>query len=215
MSARRATNGSAYTSRPFRVRLAEHHVIHRRGGYRDPESQAFTESWFSKLKLRCVWRGEFDALEQARQVIGAYIDSYHDRPHSGLNYRTPREVAATWQDHQARRGSERRRCPSSPLRSHGARVAVAPPRPSALAVRALRGGAGSVSSSTLWSWAAGRRGRQLGRLAPLDSVENVVGRRIGLGEHTLQVRSPDDPLPYPGARPSAAPCSPPGRPLPG
>jgi hypothetical protein len=29
-------------------------------------------------------------------VIGAYIDSYHHRPHSGLAYRTPREVAATW-----------------------------------------------------------------------------------------------------------------------
>src|SRR5690349_15104891 len=29
-------------------------VAHRRGGYRDPESQAFIESWFSKLKERCV-----------------------------------------------------------------------------------------------------------------------------------------------------------------
>jgi putative transposase len=42
-----------------------------------------------------VWREEFETLEQARQVIGAYIDGYHHRPHSGLAYRTPREVAAT------------------------------------------------------------------------------------------------------------------------
>ena len=31
--------------------------------------------------------------------IGAYVDGYHHRPHSGLAYRTPREVAATWKDH--------------------------------------------------------------------------------------------------------------------
>ncbi len=42
-------NGTAFTSRPFRARLAELGVTHRRGGYRDPESQAFIESWFSKL----------------------------------------------------------------------------------------------------------------------------------------------------------------------
>ena len=93
-------NGTAYTSRAFRARLAEHGITHRRGGYRDPESQAFIESWFSKLKQRCVWREEFETLEQARAVIGADIDRYHHRPHSGLAYRTPREVAATWQDHR-------------------------------------------------------------------------------------------------------------------
>lgn len=93
-------NGTAYTSRVFRARLADHGVVHRRGGYRDPESQAFIESWFSKLKLRCVWREEFETLDHAREAISAHIDRYHHRPHSGLNYQTPREVAATWQGHQ-------------------------------------------------------------------------------------------------------------------
>ena len=92
-------NGTAYTSRAFRARLVGHEVTHRRGGYRDPESQAFIESWFSKLKQRCVWREEFETLDEARYKIGAYIDGYHHRPHSGLAYRTPREVAATWKDH--------------------------------------------------------------------------------------------------------------------
>src|SRR5215210_7008762 len=41
----------------------------------------------------------FETLDQARAVIGSYIDGYHHRPHSGLAYRTPREVAATWKDH--------------------------------------------------------------------------------------------------------------------
>ncbi len=92
-------NGTAYTSRSFRAGLAEHGVAHRRGGYRDPESQAFIESWFSKFKERLVWREEFETLDEAREKIGAYIDRYHHRPHSRLAYRTPREVAVTWKDH--------------------------------------------------------------------------------------------------------------------
>jgi putative transposase len=40
-------NGTACTSRPFRARRPSW-IVHRRGGYRDPESQAFIESWFSK-----------------------------------------------------------------------------------------------------------------------------------------------------------------------
>ncbi len=91
-------NGSAFTARATRLVLSGLGVRHRRGGYRDPESQAFIESWFRYLKERCVWRHEFETLDQAREVISAYINHYHDRPHSRLNYRTPREVRHTWDD---------------------------------------------------------------------------------------------------------------------
>jgi putative transposase len=91
-------NGTAYTSRPFRSRLRELGITHRRGGYRDPESQAFIESWFSKLKEREVWRAEYETLEDARAGIGAYVERYHHRPHQFLSYKTPKEVAATWED---------------------------------------------------------------------------------------------------------------------
>jgi putative transposase len=91
-------NGSAFVARATRLVLSGLGVAHRRGGYRDPESQAFIESWFRYLKERCVWRHEFETLDQAREVIAAYIDHYHDRPHSRLNYQTPREVRQTWDD---------------------------------------------------------------------------------------------------------------------
>ena len=91
-------NGSAFTARRFRNRLAELGIRHRRGGYRDPESQAFIESWFGKLKEREVWLSEYETLEDARRGIGGYVDRYHHRPHSRLGYRTPDEVRRTWED---------------------------------------------------------------------------------------------------------------------
>jgi putative transposase len=91
-------NGSAFTARRFKAVLSGLGIAHRRGGYRDPESQAFIESWFGKLKERLIWRSEFETLEQARAEIGGYVDAYHHRPHSGLDYRTPKEVRETWED---------------------------------------------------------------------------------------------------------------------
>ena len=91
-------NGSQFTSRDFRKHLSARGITHRRGGYRDPESQAFIESWFGQFKRRCAWRTEWETIDDARADIAAYIDSYHQRPHSGIGYRTPAEVAATWQD---------------------------------------------------------------------------------------------------------------------
>jgi putative transposase len=93
-------NGSAFTARRFRETLAQLGVRHRRGGYRDPESQAFIESWFGKLKEREVWLNEYETLDDARGGIGGYVDRCHHRPHSGLDYRTPLEVRQTWDDLQ-------------------------------------------------------------------------------------------------------------------
>ena len=93
-------NGSAFTARRFRSRLGELGIKHRRGGYRDPESQAFIESWFGKLKEREVWLNEYETLDDARRGIGGYVDRYHHRPHSRLDYKTPYEVKETWEDLQ-------------------------------------------------------------------------------------------------------------------
>lgn len=91
-------NGTQFTSRGFRKHLSARGVTHRRGGYRDPESQAFIESWFGQFKKRCAWRSEWESIDQARRDIADYINTYHHRPHSGLAYRTPAEVAQTWRN---------------------------------------------------------------------------------------------------------------------
>jgi len=85
-------NGSAFTARQFKLALSALGITHRRGGYRDPESQALIESWFAKLKERCVWRHEFETLDQAREVINAYLQSYHHRHHRRLAYAKPRAL---------------------------------------------------------------------------------------------------------------------------
>jgi putative transposase len=91
-------NGSLFTSRDFRKHLSARGITHRRGGYQDPESQAFIESWFGQFKKRCAWRSEWESIEQARKEVAHYAESYHARPHSGLAYRTRAEVARTWED---------------------------------------------------------------------------------------------------------------------
>jgi putative transposase len=80
-------------ARAFKTVLSGFGIARRRGGYRDPESQAFIESWSGKLKGRCLWRHEFETVDHAREVIGAHVIHYHHRLHSRLDYRTPLEGA--------------------------------------------------------------------------------------------------------------------------
>ena len=42
--------GSAFTARAFKLALSGLGIAHRRGGYRDPETQAFIESSFGSSK---------------------------------------------------------------------------------------------------------------------------------------------------------------------
>lgn len=93
-------NGSQFTSGDFRQHLSARGITHRRGGYRDPESQAFIESWFGQFKKRCAWRAEWETIDHARAQIADYIQTYHHRPHSGLGYRTPHDVAETWRGNE-------------------------------------------------------------------------------------------------------------------
>src|SRR3954452_15197308 len=50
-----------------------------------------------------VWLNEYETLDDARSGIGDYVDPYHHRPHSGLDYQTSDEVRRTWEDGQRRR----------------------------------------------------------------------------------------------------------------
>src|SRR4029453_6230395 len=72
-------NGSQFTSRAFPRHLSARGIPHRRGGYRDPESQAFIESWFGQFKKRRAWRSQWESIDQARKEIGSYGEHTHAR----------------------------------------------------------------------------------------------------------------------------------------
>jgi transposase InsO family protein len=69
---------------PFRGRLGSEGHAFAANGY-------FRGTW---PRLRTTH------LDQAREEIATYIETYHHRPHSGLRYRTPAEVRETWEDGQ-------------------------------------------------------------------------------------------------------------------
>lgn len=58
-----------------------------------------------------IWRNEFETIDQVRAAIGAYVDHYHDRPHLGIDYRTPKDVRQTWEDAGKRSTGYRNRRP--------------------------------------------------------------------------------------------------------
>jgi len=126
----RTDNGLAFTARVFKSVLASLGIAHPRGGYHDPDSHAFVESRFGKLKEGCVWRHEFQTLDQPREAIGAYV--IHNHPPAPQP--TQRQHAARSRGNLERRRThppnlsglnrQRRRGSASSFRpSGGARIA--------------------------------------------------------------------------------------------
>jgi hypothetical protein len=70
-------------------------VAHRRDGCRDPESQAFALKLGFETQRAARLAQRVRNPEETRCAIGAYVESCHSRPLSGLNYETPTEIAKT------------------------------------------------------------------------------------------------------------------------
>ena len=62
-----------------------------------PVENCFIESFNGKLRDECLNQHHFATLAEARTVLETWRQEYHtDRPHRGLNQRTPAEYAAGW-----------------------------------------------------------------------------------------------------------------------
>ena len=60
-----------------------------------PWQNGVNESFFDKLRDKCLSREEFAHLREARVLLKTYRKHYNEqRPHSSLGYQTPHEVAA-------------------------------------------------------------------------------------------------------------------------
>jgi len=78
-------NGTAFTSRAFRAPgwPSTGSPTAAAAATATRNLRRSSSRGFSKLKQRCIWREEFETLDEARAVIGAYVDAYQHRPHPG------------------------------------------------------------------------------------------------------------------------------------
>ena len=86
-------NGTQFTSARFLETLGRLGITHRRTAYHHPEGNSYIERFHRSLKEEEVWTAEYRSVEEARASIARWIEEYnHDRPHRGVENRTPREA---------------------------------------------------------------------------------------------------------------------------
>jgi putative transposase len=84
---------------PSRWRILTLSLSHlNRTAYHHPEGNSYIERFHRSLKEEEVWVHEYRSIEEGRTSIGNWIEEYnHNRPHQGLQNRTPREPFLAWE----------------------------------------------------------------------------------------------------------------------
>src|SRR5580765_3785772 len=86
-------NGTQFTSSRFMETLGRLRITSRRTAYHHPEGNSYIEQFRISLKEEEVWTAEYQNLEEARASIARWIDECnHERPHRGVQNRTPHEA---------------------------------------------------------------------------------------------------------------------------
>ncbi len=86
-------NGTQFTSTRFIETLNRLGITHRRTAYHHPEGNSYIERFHRSLKEEEVWTAEYRNVAEARASIARWIEEYnHDRPHRGVQNRTPQEA---------------------------------------------------------------------------------------------------------------------------
>jgi putative transposase len=95
----RTEDGRQFTSSRFLETLGRLGITHRRTAYHHPEGNSYIERFHRSLKEEEVWTAEYRSLEEARASIARWIEEYnHDRPHRGVQNRTPHEAFLAFAD---------------------------------------------------------------------------------------------------------------------
>lgn len=83
-------NGGPYVALEFKRYLREKDISHTRTRARHPQSNGKIERFHKSLKEECVRREAMGSLEEARELIGRYVEEYNNRRlHAALNYLRP------------------------------------------------------------------------------------------------------------------------------
>ena len=95
--------GSNYTSQRFAGVLAQHNLQHSVGRTGICYDNAMAESFFAALKNERVHRTQYPTREHARRDVVRYIEFWYNskRRHSGLQYRSPKQVREEYLERQS------------------------------------------------------------------------------------------------------------------
>ena len=93
----RSDNGSQPCSKAFVEYLGKTGVRGEYTGYNAPDDNAYVERVIRTVKEEEIWPTVYDTFSEAHHAIERYVQYYNtERIHSGLDYRTPNEIAATY-----------------------------------------------------------------------------------------------------------------------
>jgi putative transposase len=89
----RCDNGSQPCSKRFVEYLSSAKIRGEYTGYNAPDDNAFVERVIRTIKEEEIWPNLYDSWSEAHRMIEEYIAFYnHDRIHSALDYKTPKEI---------------------------------------------------------------------------------------------------------------------------
>ena len=85
--------GSQYRSKSFQDMLNKYGIIGSMSKPGCPYDNACTESFYSLAKKECIYRKQYDTIEEVKQDMFAYIELFYNRKrmHSSLGYMSPVE----------------------------------------------------------------------------------------------------------------------------
>lgn len=96
--------GAQYSSAEFAAHLSVFNVRGSMGRRGQCWDNALAESFFAALKNELIYRTVFPTRAKARRAVAEYIEVFYNRVrlHSGLGYKTPAEVAASFHQNNAK-----------------------------------------------------------------------------------------------------------------
>ena len=83
--------GAQFASAEFRQRLADHQLLASMSRRANCYDNAAIESFWSTLKMECVFRSRFPTARAVHQTLFRYIEGFYNsrRLHSALGYNSP------------------------------------------------------------------------------------------------------------------------------
>jgi len=85
--------GIQYSSKSYQRMLNDNGIIGSMSKGGCPYDNACVESFFSTAKRECIYRKEYDTMEEVKRDLFDYIELFHNRKrmHRTLGYRSPVE----------------------------------------------------------------------------------------------------------------------------